>query len=123
MKSERNLRLFKEQCFAYRVVLSLARIMNQLLIDKFQAINAILLEIKESPEWAKYCEIADANFGEGDDNYSCNEFALVAIEQEISFFLEKVQSDNPAELSISQREFDEESEDAMIPFVWDLIDG
>jgi len=101
--------------------------MNPSLVTKFQAINTILSEIKESPEWVEYDKT---------DN-RLNECTFYAIEEAVNFFIEQgelmakeklnkaveeaikffVANGHFPDSVVSQEEFDEESESASTPFI------
>ncbi|WP_293134747.1 hypothetical protein [Microcoleus sp. bin38.metabat.b11b12b14.051] len=94
--------------------------MNSSLVSKFQAISAILSEIGGSLEWAEYCQKANIGLTELDDNYSLNEAIFYELEDAVRFFLIP-ESDTQENFKNRQEEFDEESKDAAMPFIWDLL--
>jgi hypothetical protein len=87
--------------------------MNQSLISKFQAIDAILLLIKQSSEWTEYAKT----------DRQLNECTFSAIEEAVDFFLENGKLTDSTKEQEQFPEFESESEDAATPFIWDLIDG
>lgn len=98
--------------------------MNSSLVAKFQAISAMLSEIAGSPEWSEYCKKANIGLTETDDNYAMNEIVFDQLEDAVNFFLvsksDTQEGFKNIEMTISQQEFDEESNNAAIPFIWDL---
>ena len=101
--------------------------MNPSLVAQFQAISAMLSQITRSPEWSEHCEKASIGLTETDDDYAINEATFYTIEDAINFFLAS-ESDTQegfknTQMAITQKEFDEESENAATPFIWDLIDS
>ena len=94
--------------------------MNSSLVSKFQAISTMLSEIGGSPEWAEYCQKANIGLTELDDNYNLDKAIFDRLEDAASFFLIP---ESDTQETIRQKEFDEESKDAAMPFIWDLIDS
>lgn len=88
----------------------------------------MLLQIQQLPEWTEYCEKASADLTPDDENYAINEMTFTSIEEAVGFFLAQPESDSPKGFKTtknvaSQEEFDEESESASTPFIWNLIDS
>jgi len=66
--------------------------MNPLLVVKFEEINTILSEIKESPEWTRCCDETTIGLTPEDGNYAIFERVFALIQNDLSYLEEQIES-------------------------------